>query len=474
VLGGDRVVVVVGVVVTLTMDSTSRVEEVVAAPKHVVMVGQKTELTLSTLGGRVCELHRSPPSMVATRSSGAAPLLLLPPMKPTPELAQQSKTLGQEMLVRPPTLFGTPWSTHVIPLSVVIRICAVANPSPKPAAKQVLGPGHERAKSGPVSTGSDWLVHLRPPSVVARIRPSYPIRPPPAARQSEFDVHATASSGPVPSGRCCDVQVLPPSVVATTMPVAAKDALEAAMSAPTAQQTVVDLQVSASKSPVLGGRLWATHVAPPSVVATTTPVPVNPVEVVVTFAPTAQQVDVVTHAIALSDSTPAGTGCLLQVLQPSAVASTIGVPVPVEAIARQSVAVGHVIADKLLRPPGTTSRGFQVLPPSVVVRTTSAAPKSACLTVTLPWIAVLAASAASVPARSAGLPSTPPTPPPPTTVQSKFEPHATATRLEVPVGRVWFAHEFPASAVATTAPSPPRSLPTAQHRVVDGHAIPPR
>ena len=72
---------------------------------------------------------------------------------------------------------------------------------------------------GPVEVGRVWVLHVAPPSVVDTNTPLVNVGSAPTAQQSEVDVHDTPVSVPMPLGMVCGVQCAPPSVVTTTTPV---------------------------------------------------------------------------------------------------------------------------------------------------------------------------------------------------------------------------------------------------------------
>ena len=108
--------------------------------------------------------------------------------------------------------------------------------------------------------------HVVPPSVLATMAPAPVVGSPrPTATHAEAVGHATATRGPVLAGKVCEVQVAPPVVVVTTTPV------DRSVLAPTATHDVVDEQLMAVISPAPAGRVWGVQVLPPSVVVIITP-----------------------------------------------------------------------------------------------------------------------------------------------------------------------------------------------------------
>jgi hypothetical protein len=137
---------------------------------------------------------------------------------------------------------------------------------------------------------------------------------------------------------------------------------------PTAEHRDDEAQATPFRRPVPAGRVSEFQVAPPSVVASSTPLAVMLVTAYVMLPPTTQQFEELVQVIPDRTSIPDGTLRVCDVLQPSVVASTTGTPLGSVARAQQSEATGQDIEERLTRPFDDTAWVAHVLPPSVVAR----------------------------------------------------------------------------------------------------------
>ena len=256
----------------------------------------------------------------------------------TTERSELENPLGEE------NPLGGVSAVHVAPPSDVATMAGSEGSEVvvDPTAVHLLVEGQATASSdSPDDTDSD--VQFVPPFVVPMTEV------PLTAVQSEVDGHDTPPQGsdehtcpsPAanPDGTAWSCQVAPPSVVPTI-------AEPPELVFPSASHTDIEAHEMAPREPVAAGRLCRVHVAPPSVVLTTTPEPkfcVLPVlPIPPTASPTAVHTVEVGHETATRSSTPsAATKSVAQFVPPFVVFTTAAALMLVHPAAIQSEVVEH-------------------------------------------------------------------------------------------------------------------------------------